>query len=56
MVRYGECGQIKDKWGELHGPLRQWGAGEYYHTEVCKRTFPTSGTDKLISWVLESPA
>ena len=40
-----ECGQSKDKWGKLHGPPRQWCTGEYHHTEVCKGTFPTSGTN-----------
>ena len=40
-----ECSQSKDKWGKLHGPLRQQCAGEYYYTEVCKGTFPTSGTN-----------
>ena len=45
MVWYGDCGQGEGKWGKLHGPLRQWGAGEYYHTKVHKGTFPTSGTN-----------
>ena len=31
-----ECSQSKDKWRKLHGPLRQWCAGEYHYTEVCE--------------------
>ena len=45
MVRHGEHSQGKDKWGKLHGPPRQWGAGEHYNTEVHKGTFPISRTD-----------
>ena len=40
-----ECSQSKDKWGKLHGPLRQWCTGEYYYTKVRKGAFPTSGTN-----------
>ena len=36
MVWDRECSQGEDKWGKLHGPLRQWCAGEYYHAKVCK--------------------
>ena len=36
MVWDRKCSQSKDKWGELHGPSRQWCPGEYHHTEVCK--------------------
>ena len=45
MVWYGEHGQSEDKWGKLHGPPGQWGAGEYYHAEVHTGTFPTCGTN-----------
>ena len=45
MVWDRECGQSEDKWGNLHGPPRQWCAGEHYYTEVHKGTFPTSGTN-----------
>ena len=37
MVWHGKCGKGKDKWRKLHGPPRQWGAGKYYNTKVCKR-------------------
>ena len=45
MVWHGEHSQGKDKWGKLHGPPRQQGAGEHYNTEVCKGTFPISWTN-----------
>ena len=40
MVWHGEHSQSEDKWEKLHGPPRQWGAGEYYHLKVHKGTFP----------------
>ena len=36
MVWHGECSQGKDKQRKLHGPPRQWGAGEHYNTKVIK--------------------
>ena len=36
MVWHGEHSQGKNKWGKLHGPPRQWGAGEYYHPKYVK--------------------
>ena len=45
MVWHGEHSQGKDKWGKLHGPPGQWGAGEHYNSEVHKGTFPTSRTN-----------
>ena len=36
MVKDRKCSQSEDKWGELHGPPRQWCTGEYHHAEVCK--------------------
>ena len=29
-------GQSEDKWGKLHGPLRQQCTGEYHHAKVCQ--------------------
>ena len=37
--------KVKINWRKLHGPPRQWGAGEHYNTEVHKGTFSTSRTD-----------
>ena len=34
MVWHGEHSQSENKWGKLHGPSRQWRAGEYYHPKV----------------------
>ena len=31
-----ECSQSKDKWGKLHGPPRQWCAGEYHYTKALQ--------------------
>ena len=45
MVWHGEHSQGKNKWGKLHGPPRQQGAGEYYHPKVHKGTFSTHGTN-----------
>ena len=45
MVWHREHSKYENKWGKLHGPPRQWGAGEYYHPEVHKGTFSTCGAD-----------
>ena len=45
MVWPGEHSQSENKWGKLHGPSRQWHAGEYYHPKVHKGAFSTHGTN-----------
>ena len=54
MVQYRECGQSEDKWGELHGPLRQWGAGEYYFAARVPIILGTPTIGRVVNMMWEA--